>query len=114
MNKVTYYIDTIDNILYRVTDVGNNSSKVEPVINKDAFIACYNEWIKQENKEDEFKKTSDYTNINSTITIPQSVIIDMIQEIENTEPVAQIVGKTHMNVVDKNTVISIINKYLRL
>lgn len=63
---------------------------------------------------DEFKKTLDYVDINSTITIPTSVVIDMIQEIENMEPVAQIVGKTHMNVVDKNTVIFIINKYLRL
>ena len=62
----------------------------------------------------EFKNKLDYVDINSTITIPTFVVIDMIQEIENMEPVAQIVSKTHMNVVDKDAVISIINKYLRL
>lgn len=46
VRHIEYTID--EDVLYRDEPTGNNSYKRTEVIDKDAFIACYNAWIKQE------------------------------------------------------------------
>lgn len=53
MNQIDKYKPSIANgVLYRKIPVEHDNSmlRCEPIITKEEFILCYNEWIKKENE----------------------------------------------------------------
>jgi hypothetical protein len=55
MNQTDKYKPTIDrDVLWRKLPVEHNPKmlRCEPIITKEEFILCYNEWIKKESEDD--------------------------------------------------------------
>ena len=54
MDKIELVFDENDTVLYRKIpryDLGKNVYKLEPLMDKEAFIKCYEKWVKPKERK---------------------------------------------------------------